>query len=196
MCNITDYEIHPLYHKAKEIFKPSLKDKKLELQLKNWKRIMEIYGFQHLGTGSYGSAYIRPDYPWVFKIFRDDPAYLSFITYAKDNQGNPNLPKIGGDFIPINNDTYVVKLEKLSGITDEEFKDIKRQIDVMVDSIFDAVDEPDMNNIQLNAIKMYPGIYQFLQYWYHNMPQSELDIKPGNIMARGDIPVLLDPIVQ
>ena len=131
---LTGYKNFDIYKKAKEILGGDIRDKPLYATLVEWQSIMEAYGFTHLGTGSYGSAYEHPLYPWVFKVFKHDNSYLKFYKYFKKHQNNPNLPKIKGPIIKIGEDAYAVKLEKLTPITDDQYYKLQDLIDIFRDT--------------------------------------------------------------
>jgi hypothetical protein len=187
------YKRNSLYIKAKEIFEQDCRDVKLDDQLEQWKDVMNHYGFEHLGSGSNGSAYMYPGYSWVFKIFRGDDAYLCFIRYVLSNQDNPNLPKIKGGIIQITSDTYLVRLEKLHPLLPGEYDKISVVIDDMAYSLIDRRSYHELSNHQKRSINKFPWIYKFLKYWCDNIVY-DLDLRESNIMVRGDTPVLLDPV--
>lgn len=190
---MTGYKRNHLYIKAKEIFNQDVRDVKLDIQLTQWNEVMRQSGFIHLGSGSHGSAYMWSNYQWVFKIFRGDSAYLSFIDYIKQNQWNQNIPKIKGGVIKINSDTYLVRIEKLSPLSLGEYLELSVDIKQMIESVLDQLSIDELSSSHKSAIKKFPGIYNFLQYWYSNI-NYELDIREPNIMKRGNVPVLLDPV--
>ena len=131
---LTGYKQHPAFQTAKLTFHDKLdpsddyygaKDLRSS-QLRAWSRFMRQHGFEQLGSsGAYGGAYSNRDYPWVFKIFTSDPAYLAFFKYAKQHQNNPNLPQIKGNVIKINDDTFAVRIEKLHPISHTLFQTIQ-----------------------------------------------------------------------
>ena len=121
---LTGYKSNQLYQDAKNNFKnqpPSDTSMKLDYnrydQFIKWNNYMIAHGFKHLGEGNFASVYEHPSYPWVFKVFKNDSGYMHFFQYAKANQNNPNLPKIKGNFIKINDNTFAIRLEKLKPIS-------------------------------------------------------------------------------
>ena len=192
---LTGYKSNELYNKAKEIFDVDVKDKPLYRSLDEWKSIMNDYGFKHLGTGSYGSAYEHPNYPWVFKIFKGDTSYIKYFNYAKRNQNNPNIPRIKGSYIRIGNDAYVVRLEKLQEISGEQYKKLEKIINHILYIVDMTKDNQPLEKEDKQIIQMYPGLYKIYSD-VSNFENSYVDIHSGNIMMRGDVPVIIDPVVD
>lgn len=192
---LTGYKSNDLYTKAKEIFSSDVRDIPIETQLKTFESIMDYYGFEHLGTGSYGSAYINPKYPWVFKIFSHDPGYMTYIKYVKHNQNNPHVPKIRGGLIKISNNVYVVRIEKLTKLSDPNLAKI---ISFFQDLVVDGYTFDDIPQQKQDTLKPYKGLYKIISDIWNgdSFSKFELDLAtPGNIMLRGNTPVILDPVV-
>lgn len=193
---LTGYKSNPLYQKAKEIFQPSIRDIKLDMQLDDFQEFMESQGFKHLGTGSLGIVFEKPGYPWVFKVFKNDPAYLSFIKYARRNQQNQYLPKVRGGIIEINPTTYAVRIEKLTPIDNSTFIKISNVFYTIQDIVADERDE-DLEEHERAIIKNYYGLYEFVNAWWNGVfGDVSLDIHAANLMMRGNQPVLSDPVTE
>ncbi len=195
---LTGYKNIGLYKKAKEIMGGDIRDKPLYASLDEWQLIMQDYGFRHLGSGSYGSAYEHPSYPWVFKIFKNDKSYFTFFNYARRNQNNPNLPKIKGSYIRIGNDAYAVRLEKLREVTRDEWIKIEEIMDNIQEMVYKVSYDGEWTPEEIALKKQFPGIYEIISaMWNADIFQnSHPDIHSGNIMMRGNVPVLIDPVVD
>ena len=50
--------------------------------MKKFNEFMSEHGFKKMGEGAFGAVYEKEGYPWVFKVFHGDPAYLDFLRYA------------------------------------------------------------------------------------------------------------------
>lgn len=187
------YKSNELYKKAKEIFGSDIIDKPVYISLDEWELIMKQYGFKHLGSGNFGSVYERPGYPWVFKIFTYDKAYFNYLTYAMNHQGNPHIPKIKGKYIKINKNTYAVRIEKLTPISDTAF----RKISEILNKIDIIIHTDDKSNEDIAFIKNNYDLYELLMILYKTDTFSEYgkDMHSSNIMMRGNTPVLVDPVI-
>ena len=82
----------------------------------------------HAEYGKYGTVLISPKWPYVIKIFPDDPEYTRFARFAYKNP-HPSFPKIYGPpqkIIPFFKRTkswaklFVVRIEKLMPVQDKE----------------------------------------------------------------------------
>jgi hypothetical protein len=192
---LTGYKSNPLFLKAQEIFSQDMRDVKLDIQLEQWEEIMKQYGFAHLGTGSFGSVYEKPGYPWVFKIFRNDFPYLNFIKYAKRNQNNPYMPKVKGGIIQINKDTFAIRTQKLEPIDTATFQKLDTVISTFQDIIADERQD-DLEDWEQNMMKKHYGLYEFVYAWWNGIfgSTASLDLHAANIRMRGTQPVLSDPV--
>lgn len=151
---------------------------------------MKTHGFNILGSGIAGLAFEKNGYPWVFKIFHDDEGYLHFFNYAKTHQNNPNVPKTKGGALTLASDSfmgklYLVRIEKLSPLpVGNEVLNLLWGIDFSDDLT------PE---IEQKIAKVYPGIIDVLKDAFSS--GYSLDLHPGNVMMRGNIPVIIDPLL-
>lgn len=146
-------------------------------------KYLESHGFKFVGRGVHGLVLEKPGYPWIFKIFKQDPYYHMFLDYAIKHQDNPNVPKIKGKMIPIIGKTYLVRMEPLTPI------DPNHELITRTEAYFHLDDMPGDTRRWLQS--RYPGVWKALegsQSW-----DGMLDLHQGNIMMRGNTPVLIDP---
>lgn len=159
-------EISDFRNRTREFDKPDSRD------ANKWQatipELMNRYGFKPVGTGKYGSVFANDRYPYVIKVFMKDTAYLRWLSFAKQNQNNPLVPKIRGKVVRISNNFMAVRLEKLTPIKSDD----------------------DMANMwdQLEKTPHGNKVDKFL-----NDNQKLLDMHAGNIMLRGNQPVIVDP---
>ena len=186
------YRKNPIYKKAKTLFKTyTSPGEERQAKLKQFTRFLKKYGFNQLGMGAFGAVYEKPGYPWVFKIFNDDSAYLRYISYALHNQNNPNVPKIKGGLIQIDPYTYAVRLEKLKPVPDNCAIENVNQLNWILNYVRSM---KDLDKEDKTWIKdTYPGVMAALNMIGKNK-DDVIDLHHNNIMLRGDIPVLIDPV--
>ena len=188
---LTGYRSHPAYKQARSTFDDTTDKWAMQTRrkdkLEQFRTFLEQNGFKFIDKGSFGAVFERPGYPWVFKIFTRDPAYLHFVKYAMAHQGNPHLPRIKG-IIKINDDTYAVRMERLSPIPlgSEPAMSLIRKI-VNIDSYGDLSDA-DAAWID----KTFPGISAFFKSF--PLGDFEYDLHLQNFMQRGNTMVIVDPI--
>lgn len=192
ITELTGYKTNTHYKQATDIFNDPT-DR--ENQLEKWHNYMTDHGFTFLGSGNFGSVYESPNYPWVFKIFKDDPGFIHFFKYVKANQQNDNLPKVKGNLIKINDTTFVIRVEKLTPMTNTIFNNEFNNIGPIM-RLFSRRELADMDqDYQAEIIKFkqkYPGIFKIL----YDMVKSNylLDLSARNMMMRDNTPVVTDPI--
>jgi hypothetical protein len=196
---ITGYHQNPVYQTAKTVFD----DPRDELRLSHHARLtaldkfmdfLETHGFHKLGKGSYGLAFEKTGYPWIFKIFTTDDAYLNYVKYSLANKSNPNVPRFKGGLIKINDHTFAMRIEKLKPLEHRNYQtgsDI-RILASILSVLSTTIDEIDEGNLEFIK-ETYPGVYKILSH-YDNHFCFTFDIHGGNIMMRGNVPVIIDPI--
>ena len=152
---------------------------------------LEELGFEELGSGGYGIVFERPGYPWVFKVFNNDPGYMAYLNYVIHHQNLSAVPKIKGRPIRINNNTYAVRMEPLyklrselawelnnaptDGLKSSEYKEFVVMIEQHWPDVATVL--ADLPNIT-GKFKLY------------------LDLHDENVMQRADgTPVITDPLI-
>ena len=185
------YRADPVYRAAKRELKPSKMKTASErdMAMEKLTDYLEDQGFKHIGQGSFSEIYLKPGYPWMFKLWSHDPAYLWWITWAAKHQDNPNVPRVKGLPVQIAPDTYVVRLEKLRsrGAYDHtQLADLLNNVETI-----DDISKEDLQWIR----KEYPGIYDALRVIQRAGSSFVVDLHSDNIMMRGQTPVLVDPVV-
>ena len=150
-------------------------------------------GYLVLGRGQTGVVYQKPNAPYVLKLFdARDTAYATFVKAAKSNP-NPHFPVFKGNIIKVTDSYLAVRTELLqpSSGRNEEIELIDRYIIGIRDYGYsnqenlDYMDKhPDMKvaaNIIVNILK-------------RNIGKFMCDIHQPNVMMRGSVMVLTDPI--
>lgn len=190
---LTGYKGNEVYKTAQNIFKkPDTGEAGYRYsELAKFTRYLEKYGFNHLGTGNFGTVYEKPGYPWVFKIFKGDRAYLYYIKYCKAHQDNENIPKIKGHTIRINNDTYAIRTEKLQPMVEADVAPIEKMTTYIRIRQHYELGPGQLQKLNELA-SAYPGIYEILDAL--STSGYGLDIHRGNVMLRGNTIVLSDPL--
>lgn len=159
-----------------------------------WQRFvfeLEELGFEKLGRGSYGVAFEKPGYPWIFKVFHNDPGYLAYLNFARNHQNLPAVPKIKGKFIRISDDTYAVRIEKLYPVDKDEQYVLLTALRQFFNTEFPLVYQDELDNLK-NA---WPEIAQVVESLF-KLGKFYIDIHDENIMQRADGSlVITDPLV-
>ena len=151
---------------------------------------LEELGFEELGSGGFGIVFERPGYPWVFKVFNNDPGYMAYLNYVIHHQNLSAVPKIKGRPVRINKNTYAVRMEplyKLRGELAWEFNDAPT-----------ALNSSEYKEFVVNIAKQWPDVATVLADLPGITGKSRLylDLHDENVMQRADgTPVITDPLI-
>ena len=147
---------------------------------------LEANGFKKyvVGTGLYSSVLSRPDLNYVVKIFDRDPGYEKYLNYVVKYQKNPHVPKMRGKVISLGPRFKVVRLEKLEPY---DYSNVQQRND------FDAIDEY-VYGAKTNREYLKGELPEILPVLDEIMSHSGLDLHSGNLMFRGSVPVITDPL--
>lgn len=160
-----------------------------------WQRFvfeLEELGFTRLGRGAYGVVFEKPGYPWVFKVFNNDPGYFTYLNFARNNQNLSAVPKIKGKFIRINDNTYAVRMEKLYPVNRDELHNLLETL-----RQFFKTDDPVGYQDQIDKLnEEYPDIAAVMER-LTKLGKFYIDLHEENIMQREDGSlVITDPLVS
>lgn len=208
---LTGYNNHPMMQKARTTFQNKPEDlNRLDpnvsslqylpyYQIMQFNKYLSDHGFKQLGAGAFAGVWEHPDHPWVFKIFKGDEAYFTYYNYCKQHRNNPNVPRIKGHPIKINNDTYAIRMEKLDPIDQTLFKEMDNIIATYEKYALGVSKKQGAEVIgQINSKiaeykHTYPGICKIIEMIYASGYRPDLHF--NNIMQRGNVPVITDPMV-
>jgi hypothetical protein len=156
------------------------------LQLKAIVNKLNELGYEQyeIGNGYYSQVYARPQDNYVIKIFRHDPGYMAFLEHIKSNLNNPYVPKLKGKIIKLPNNFSLVRIEKLQPMKLKLF-----------DEIHDAVYDESKKTV-IEVENKYPRLIDFMRSLLKlpkNNKEIDVDLHLGNMMMRGDTPVVIDP---
>lgn len=179
-------------------------------------------GFKSIGSGHYSRVYMKPNLPYIIKIFSNgDTNYISWVKWCRTNAANPYVPKFRGAVTRINHSLSVIRIERLTepNIDSKVFASL---ISGIAKNGLDGFKESFLNtkisrfNNANHICKFYPHAV-LMPNRSPNIPvliksiQEDLDLKqiclrlyefgpdaidlhPDNIMMRGDQIVIIDPV--
>jgi hypothetical protein len=153
---------------------------------------LEHLGYKkyNLGAGLFGTVYARPEDDFVVKIFQPDRGYQRYLNYMQSNKMNPYVPKLRGKPIKLPNNFTLVRIEKLKPIDMDLYKEIYYLIYKKNDIGYPV--------IRKNFEQRYPQFINLLdeiKQMSDNDGALSIDLHPGNIMMRDNLPVITDPFV-
>jgi len=156
-------------------------------------RQLKKYGFEKLGQGKSGLAFVHPNYPLACKIFNKDSGYMDFLKYAQSHQSNPHIPKFKGKMLKINEDTFVVRMERLNKI--KKTKLFNSLIHELISFSQKDEFEYDLNKNNLPVLaEKFPSILELIKDLFTHFPDSISDLHSNNFLQRDDgTIVLIDP---
>lgn len=173
---LTGYKKDPLYN----ILQNSTESWELEDNL-------EAGGFTKyvIGTGLYSSVLSRPDLNYVVKIFYKDPGYETYLRYMMKYQNNPHVPKIRGKVMSAGRGFKVVRLERLEPYSYKPEQ--QKSLDIIDDYISKSKFHRERDKKDFPYQEMIPVLDDILTH-------TGIDMHSGNVMFRGSVPVITDPL--
>ncbi len=153
--------------------------------------MLKTHDFNMTYKGSHSRIYTNPKLDYIVKVFKNDPCYMKFISFALKNQNNPHLPKIKGKIIKLSDDISAVRIERLSLMKSEEYLETG-----MRDFLFDLNDGIlDGHNEAAEEFERSNSDFADTCYILYRQLASpcEFDFGYDNIMKRGSTYVITDP---
>lgn len=167
---------------------------------------MRQSGFDQIGSGSRATVWGRDNLNYVIKIFDDDDfGYIAFLRYALQHPDIPYLPKIIGkpkQLTKLGPRFWFVRMEKLTPSSDDVYyliSDTIRSVRTHTgfkDTYAERYAEMQRSN-ELTQ-QQYPGLIQIITDLDAICEKSNgrfgFDMVSENVMMRGSVPVLTDPL--
>jgi hypothetical protein len=148
------------------------------------------------GQGAFSTVYLHPNKDYILKLFEPrDVGYIRFLTLALQNQDNPHFPRLRGRPVRATKHAMAIRLERLQPISQATFW--RNQ---------DWLNMASGRKIWRRLVSNDDAAQEFLAHWprfadaldalnsmYTVDSGIEFDWHPGNMMQRGDVPVIIDP---
>ena len=181
---LTGYRKNPAYASAQEVL--GVEDYVKQLQQRGFE-------FESLGSGLYAHVLAKPGADYVVKIYKNDAGYDQYLQYIMQLRGNPHVPKLRGNIIKLPNNFRVVRMERLDSF-DPRSTD-NRNVFNMIDYILanDGRDRDQYQRVVADISRSYPEIMAVLEKLKQH-GQYDLDFGISNLMFRGSVPVITDPL--
>lgn len=193
---LTGYKSHPIYQLATQSH--SLFDLEGKLKKTEYQKLK-------LGAGLYAAVFAKPNSNIVYKFFdSNDQGYLRYLSYIRENQSNPHVPKIIGKLIPLDFSkrqgvstkspmkVHLIKLERLSPLNLNNPKHVKIYQNIV--ALFNAFKSNSSHSTQFiqKMEKSSPKLVDVVAD-IGDITNGEPDMHDGNVMFRKDgTPVITD----
>lgn len=176
--------------------------------------------FKKAGAGVAAQVFVHED-GTIYKFWVKDSAYEKFVEFIEKNSSNPHLPKLKSKVKELTaffkkpehfpDKVKYVKLEKLTPITDDtKFTGARHLIAIdVITSIVNAIElkddlgtliaeleEEEGDDLEKPTIAAIAGIFETYQKLlkYPGVSKLNLDTRSANIMKRGNVLVIIDPV--
>jgi hypothetical protein len=176
---------------------------------------IEKLGFTSVGHGTFANAFEHPTKGYIIKVsIVDDVGYNAFLKMAY-RSGNPHFPKIIGKPTIYRNQFLVTRMEKLARIDDNAtWKKVRLETSKTLQTILtgnelqNVASSPWFDRTVLTGTdgyeeddftRKYPDWHEAIENIvaiYRSVPDFRIDLHRGNIMARGNVPVVIDPLAS
>lgn len=141
-------------------------------------------GFRMLGNGCYAAVFdsnVDPNLVYKIGVRASDP----FLAYIKQDElrANPHFPRIYD--IMEGDNWYLVKMERLEHIPSHKTflsNEIRSLVEDEGDALVHLAPTPDLMSIAAHIRNLAEDLY------------VKVDLHAGNIMMRGNTPVITDPL--
>jgi hypothetical protein len=158
--------------------------------LRDLKAFMAQFGFNVLSGGEFSLVFENPKLQQVVKVYNDE-CYDNFIALCKANSDNPHLPKFKGTSVRPRPNARMIRIERLQNMSDAEYKilGINRLLRIAKDLAFNV--EPGEWEVPPESQSLLDAFVLICK----NLPHGKcfIDMHEGNIMLRGNTPVIIDP---
>ena len=145
-----------------------------------------------VGSGMYATVFSNPTKPYVLKIFQEDYGYESYINIIHKNKGNPHVPVLYGKGMPVKITPKVsaIRMEKLQPITEKAIAsylapDYEYNFSATIEDIFSEENEEYL-------MTNFPDLYKLEKQIARS--NANWDMHEGNVMLRGNVMVIIDPL--
>jgi hypothetical protein len=162
------------------------------------KELLNKHGFREIDSGQFASIYANPKFPYVLKVFEGDSCYQMYCEIVLTNQSNPHFPKFRGRPMLIietlNGAVYAIRMERLTPHPNTS------EIRSLIDYMGSRMGRSGYNVTKERAAayrKAYPKLNAAISLIKGLLKYGCVgDFKYANIMMRGDVPVLIDPVAN
>lgn len=146
-------------------------------------------GFVPIGNGHFGTVFSHPKLDYVLKILSaKDTSYRNYIALVKQHPSNPHFPKFRGNLIGISKSIVGIRMEKLSPVHIDDYR-----IEYMLRYI-----EMTLLGETFPRVENIPPLLRVACAFIRTIVNetSQIDIHYGNVMERGDVLVIIDPLAS
>lgn len=158
--------------------------------------------YEKIGYGWFADVFAKIGDPYVLKLYSTgDIGYAGFLKFAMDNQDDQHVVRIKGKPMRINDEYSAVRLERLKTngrimIGEYEFSHLSS---IIAKAYLKTTPLNDQYKGFVNVMRQrYPGwlesIYRLCDFAFRE--GLDEDLGTGNVMFRGNVPVLVDPLVH
>lgn len=164
--------------------------------------VLKQAGYRMIGVGSFADVYAIPNENTVLKLFNnDDTAYQDFV-YVTISNPNPHFPKFKGKMMKVTDAYSAIRMERLTPLPDNRetayyAKKISQYTKLMQNKAGRAANmdtEEVMRDID-EIEQDQPGIKYACAIIGNNLKGEIIDIHNENIMMRGNVLVITDPVI-
>jgi hypothetical protein len=163
------------------------------LDANNLKNYMQKLGFSYVNGGLYSEVFT--DNKNIVKIFRDnDFAYRDFIKYCNENRNNPALPKFKGKAVRLTSNVRMIRMEILSPVPSNYSDDYRVIMNYYYGIYSYYTSGSGRYPIKLTDLSRPMRIFMITLKDLRDYNKDYfMDLHQGNVMMRGDQPVIIDP---
>lgn len=164
--------------------------------------ILRGKGYEQIGAGQQAWVWAKPGADTVLKLFKaQDRAYWAFANLTKTHP-NPHFPHLFGKVIRVTQFVRAVRMERLAPLPDDRIDDA-RALETYLDyPSFEQYSahssNPDMAKMEwqdvVDLFHREPNLKVACDLILYNLGHWNMDLHSKNVMTRGEMLVLTDPV--
>lgn len=198
------YKEHPAYQAVKSLDQSPKKgwDRLTSYNPVSMKTIEDELGklgWAVAGNGFFATVFIHPSKDYVLKIFYKDSGYKIYAKIIAAYQHNAHVPKLRGKLHMLAKDVYVIRMERLQPLAREHDPILKQYADPYLDPLMGGTAGPCVEDVFSSGNREFladrwPDLYDLMNVISSKSPSNWDDMHSLNVMKRGKILVITDPL--
>lgn len=158
------------------------------------RRVLDTAGYDQIGDGANALVFAKYGSPFVLKLFNNtDTGFPWFVNYTKKIPSQ-HWPKFRSGLIRVTADYSAIRVERLTEVSESYSNELEDLLNELVWCVQQTMPDKTMLYDVKNAFPetFFEDVYKMLEA--AEKSGHAIDLHSGNIMMRGDVMVVIDPL--